>query len=163
MALRRPIVLGTTGRKELLQSTDTIFLGATNVHGIEFTNTSGSSIAAGTPVYLLNNSVYLADQGAGEPASWVQGLVTSAVGSGSGGVIQMSGVLTLTTGEWDALVGTTGGLTPNSKLWLHLTLAGKLTPVLPPMLTTVNKYLLGVGRAVNATAFEISIASRVLL
>jgi len=162
MALRRPIVLGTTGRKELLQAGDTLDIGYSPL-GIDFTNTSGSSIPAGTPVYVVGTTVHLSDQGGGDSTSWVQGLVTATVAGNASGRIQFSGLLTLTTAEWDAVAGTTGGLTPNAKLWFHTTVAGKLTGTLPNISSTINKYLISIGRAQSATTLEIRISARVLL
>jgi len=163
MAIKRPIVLGTTGRKELLSSSDQLDLGALNLNGVAFVNTSGATILAGTPVFLRGNNIVLSDQTAGESTSWVQGLVTSSVEDSEDGVMQFAGVLTLTTQQWDAVVGTTGKLNENARLWLSTTQEGRLVHTLPSISGSTGKYLLVVGRAISSTSMELAISARVLL
>lgn len=55
------------------------------------------------------------------------GLSTQAISQYTEGIVKVSGVLTLTTGQWDAVTDETGGLTPGVKYYLSNDTFGHLT------------------------------------
>jgi hypothetical protein len=56
--------------------------------------------------------------------------IVSAVAGADDFTVQQFGTLTLTTGQWDAVCGTTGGLTQGNYYWVDST-AGKMTATQP--------------------------------
>jgi hypothetical protein len=90
----------------------------------------------------------------------VIGLATTGITSSATGVIQVNGVLTLTTTEWDAVAGTTGGLTYNTTYFLSAGTAGLLTSTAP---STVGQTVVEIGTALSTTDLAVSIKSYVLL
>lgn len=96
-------------------------------------NGSGGAVVVGSAVYLLANGTgwQKADANGTAPARSVVGLV-SVGASGSGGTCTVveEGDLTLTTAQWDAVAGTTGGLTAATEYYLSGT-AGAITATVP--------------------------------
>lgn len=74
------------------------------------------------------------------------GLCPAAITSAASGSVQNDGVLTLTTGQWDTVAGTTGGLTFNTEYYLSDATAGLLTAT-PP--STVGHYVAPIGIALS--------------
>jgi hypothetical protein len=91
----------------------------------------------------------------------VVGLVreTSITASESGN-IQTDGVLTATTGQWDAVAGTTGGLSAVTVYYLSKATAGLMVSTAP---TTAGEFCVRLGVALSTTEFSIKVAPPIKL
>jgi len=151
MAIKKPLVL-TNGQIEQLQAGDTV----DNPNLLE--RTFDSATAIGQVVYTSSaNNVDLAQADA-QPTVRVAGLAAEAVGSGNTGNMLADGVLTLTTIQWDAVTGQTGGLTPGANYFLSEATAGQLTATAP-----TTGFVVRVGHALSDTEFEIEVQQPIKL
>lgn len=157
MATRKPIVLGADGRFQQLQSADT--LGITSETG-QLAQTADATLIAGNAVYQSAADHVNKGQANAAGTAFVTGLAVAAITSGQSGLVQYDGVVTLTTAQWDAVAGTTGGLTFNVTYYLDPATAGKLTSACP---TTVGQYVVIVGKAISTTELVVKISEPVLL
>lgn len=135
--------------------------GAPEVDIADLTNNNANPIVIGTPVYC--ESAGKVDLAKADASATVQaiGLVKDvSIAASAGGDIQTDGVLVATTAQWDAVAGTTGGLTPGSVYFLSATTAGKLTETAP---TTIGHYVVRVGVALDTTEMEITFSQPILL
>jgi hypothetical protein len=157
MAVKKPLVM-TNGQIEQLQAGDSI---AAQQPTITLTNGNAGAIVCGTPVYSSDAGEYDEAQADDAGTKDVIGLqVDTSVATTDPGQIQQEGTLTLTTGEWDAVTGQTGGLTPGSKYWLDAANPGQMTPTAP---TTDSQFVCPLGVALSATVFKIQIQVTVRL
>jgi len=154
MAIRRPLVI-ITGELQELPVADS--MPSTSDELIrEFTAT----VIAGAPVYVDGpGSVDLARANAGATSD-VLGLAFAAVTAAQPGAVVLDGVISLTTGEWDAVAGTTGGLADGQKYYLSQAVAGRIvsTPV-----TGAGNYVVELGIGLSTTEMNLSIRRRILL
>lgn len=112
------------------------------------------AIPPGTPVYVSGaNLVDLAKADAASTAV-VLGLATASIAGDEAGVLRTSGALTLTTGQWDAVTGGSGGLTAGSVYYLSEATAGLLTTTAPSMM---GEQVVPVGIALNATTLLVRV------
>lgn len=157
MASKKPIVMGSDGRLQQLQSGDTLS-GASETGQIN--QTAAATLIAGQAVYTAGNDSINKAKADASGTKDVFGLTTAAIASAASGQVQCNGILALTTGQWDAVAGTTGGLTANAVYFLSPGTAGLLTGTVP---TTVGQYVCEVGRALSTTEMLIDIRPPVLL
>lgn len=150
MAQKKALVL-TNGKIEQLQSGD--YLQQADIP--QFTNGNAGSLVIGTPVYSSANSTVDKARANAVGTSNVIGLVAdSSISAAGTGAVQTDGVLTATTAEWDAVAGTTGGLTRDVIYYLDSATAGKLTSTSP----TINpNYSVKVGIGLSTTEMLIQI------
>lgn len=113
---------------------------------------------AGAPQYVDGNGTVNNARANAEATSQVLGLAPAATAAGPGAVIT-DGVVTLTTGEWDAVAGTTGGLTADAKYWLSAAVAGRLTATAPAL---AGQYVVEVGIGLSTTEMNVRISRRIL-
>ena len=162
MTIRLPLVLGADGLPQQLQSGDSIS-SPTNAPSIRsVTNGESSfSIVIGMAVYASAADTVKRGQANAKSTSGIVGLVydTSIAASAAGNVAE-SGILIATTTQWDAVAGTTGGLTFNTLYFLDPATAGKITSTVP---TTVGQSLTLIGRALSTTELLILIGQPILL
>src|SRR5687768_14117868 len=94
------VISTTTGHPQRLQSGD-VATGNAELESV--TNGNAGSIVIGTPVYVTTGDTVDEAQADDEATATVYGLVfdTSIASSGTGNV-KTDGVLTATTGQWDA-------------------------------------------------------------
>lgn len=160
MALRKPLVINA-GQVEQIQAGDTLDAVVTEVDVVQLTNNNASAIVIGAPVYC--ESAGQVDLAKADASATVQalGLVkdTSITASASGN-IQTDGVLAATTVQWDAVAGTTGGLTAGAIYYLSAATAGELTETAP---TTGGQFVVRVGIALSTTEMEITFSPPILL
>jgi hypothetical protein len=103
-------------------------------------------------VYVKSNGAVDKANAAASGTKAVLGLVgVASISASASGVIQTDGVLSGTTGEWDAVTGETGGLTPGAVYYLSTT-AGQLSQTAP---SGSGQYVTKVGMAISTTEFEI--------
>ena len=122
--------------------------------GSSITMQTDSDVIPGTPIYVTNLARLEIAQASGLPQARMVGIVTSATLAGFAADAQTQDVLTLTTGQWDAVTGGTGGLTPGSVYYLSAT-AGELTTT--PPATPASVYNTRAGIAISSTQLDIKI------
>lgn len=157
MATKKPLVLGSNGRPQQLQSGDT--LGLVGETG-QVTQTANATLIAGNVVYTTTNDHVDKALADASGTTYAIGLAAAAISSAASGVIQVNGILALTTGEWDAVAGTTGGLTAGTTYFLSPDTAGLLTATCP---TTVGDYVVIIGKAISTTELLITVSEPILL
>lgn len=156
MTIRKPLVL-TNGEIEQLQAGDSI-----DVQPDTISATFTSTAVAGAAVYVDGNaSVDLALANASGTSDAI-GLASTAVTAAATGTVVFNGTVTLTTGEWDAVAGTTGGLTAGAKYYLSDATAGFLVEQ-GSIPTTAGRYVVEIGEASDTTDLIVQIRRRVKL
>jgi hypothetical protein len=154
MALRKPLVI-IAGVVQQISSSDTLDAVVSEVDAIVKQNGNAGAIVAGTPVYVKSATTYDKAQANAAATSGVLGLQKEAsVAAGGNGTIQTDGIVALTTAQWDAVAGTTGGLAFGTVYYLDPATVGKITATAP---TTVGQYVVVVGRALSTTELDISL------
>lgn len=153
MTTRKPLVI-VAGQIEQLQSGDTL----QEVEQIQ--QVADAVLIAGQVVY--SSAAGHVNKAKADSVTTAKpiGLTTSAIGNGSTGGVQTDGVLALTTGEWDAAFGTTGGLTFNTLYYLSAATAGLGTATAP---STVGQLVVELGVAISTTELKICIQKSILL
>lgn len=156
MALKKPLVL-TNGQIEQLQSADTL----ATAEAIQLLNGNAGAIVIGTPVYSSANGTVDKAQANAVGTVNVIGMVSdsSIAAAGTGG-IQLDGVVVATTGQWDVIAGTTGGLTKDVLYYLDATVAGKITSTAP---LTAGQFVKTLGSAISTTELKLNIQGRIKL
>jgi len=162
MALKKPLVI-VAGQIQQIQSGDVVdvdVVGEVDVVSLE-NDTGAAALVIGAPVYC--KSAGKVDNAQADAVATVEviGLVAVAsIAYQASGNIQTDGVLTATTGQWDAITGDTGGLTFNDVYYLDPDTAGMLTTTAP---TTTGDFVVRVGKAISTTDMEILILNAVKL
>lgn len=160
MAVIRPVFIDTTtGELTRAASTDSL---ANEVDFLSVQNETGGALVIGTPVYFTGTANEVDKAGAGALATArVAGLVADvSIADTAAGSVLSNGRLTATTGQWDAVTGDTGGLTPGAKYYLEPGTAGMLTTT-PP--STDGQVIAPVGQAVSSTVLSIDVDRIVVL
>ena len=161
MAIKKPLVMGSNGLPQQLQSGDSLAVGGSTVNLVTQTNGEAGAIVIGAPVYQFAAGSVKKAQANAAGTSDILGLVYDvSITNGASGQICTDGVMTATTTQWDAVAGTTGGLTFGTKYFLDPATAGKLTSTVP---TTVGQLVVFVGTALSTTDLEVSIEPEILL
>lgn len=146
-----PTLVGPGTSGQVLTSNGTTLVMADAAISADVTQTNGNagSLVPGTPVYekTAANTVDKA-QGNAIGTSWVLGLTTGTITASGTGPIRTAGSITLTTAQWDAITGQTGGLTLGVRYYLDTATAGKLTT--SPVDATGN-FLVMVGYSLSTT------------
>lgn len=159
MAIKKPLVT-YSGQLAEIAAGDDLDVSATSIEKT-VTNGEASPIVIGTPVYISSTADEVLESNAGAAATQVvDGLVsdTSIAAAATGGMI-VAGTLTATTGQWDAVTGQVGGLTPGAQYWLDIA-DGMLTTTVP---TGAGEYQRRVGRALSTTDMCVGVKQSILL
>lgn len=153
MTTRKPLVI-ISGQVQEVPVGDTLSAAASLYDVITATNANAGAVVIGTPVYSSAAGAVNKASAAAAGTTRVLGFVrdTSIAPAGSG-YIQLDGILTASTGEWDAVAGTTGGLTAGTRYFLSAT-AGLITST-PP--SASGNYVCEVGLAISTTEMELGI------
>ena|SRR5271157_3470689 len=161
MALRRPLVI-VNGQVEQLQSGDILNADISGVGGITMTNDeSSAAIVAGMPVYSdAADKVKRAEANASGTINVIGLVFDASITAAAQGTIQTIGIIDLTTAQWDAVAGTSGGLAFNTIYYLSPSTPGNLTATAP---TTIGQYVCPVGIGLSATELELNIQRPILL
>ncbi len=113
------------------------------------TNDESGAIVIGTPVYNDANDGVKKGKADASGTKDVIGLVyDTSISASTAGNIQTDGVITATTGQWDAVFGTTGGLTKGTRYFLSPTTAGQGTSTAP---STTGQFVVLLGLALSTT------------
>lgn len=158
MASRKPLVLDESGNIQQLQSGDTLNAAVSENNVIS--RTAAATLIAGNVVYASSATEVNKARANASGTVNVVGFATAAVSSSANGSIQTSGVLTLTTTEWDALAGTTGGLAYNTRYFLSAATAGLITSTAP---STTGQYVRPLLLGLSTTEALIVDAEAILL
>jgi hypothetical protein len=151
MAARKPLVL-VSGVMQQLQAGDTLDAVVTEKELVSMTNKNAGTINIGAPTYVKSTAtqIDLAKADAAGTAR-VLGLVADeTIAADASGNIQTNGVMTLTTAQWDAVAGTTGGLAAGTIYYLSAATAGLLTATCP-----TTGYVVPVGCGLSTVAMLI--------
>ena len=161
MTVRQPLVLGADGLPQQLQAGDTITSAVASYSVRQLMNADSVAIVIGAPVYASGADSVKRAQANAKATSRLVGLGYDATiaAAGVGNIIE-TGVLVATTAQWDAVAGTTGGLTFNTDYFLDPANPGKLTST-PP--TTVGQCNVLVGRALSPTELALQFGPPILL
>jgi hypothetical protein len=131
------------------------------VNEIAQTNDESGAIVIGTPVYNDTNDGVKKAKADAAGTSKVLGIVSDvSITNGVSGNIAISGVLSATTAQWDAVAGTTGGLTAGTLYYLSSATSGQMTATAP---STTGQYVVQMGIALSTTELKIDIKQRILL
>jgi hypothetical protein len=160
MANRKPLVING-GQIEQLQSGDTLDVPASAPQTASVVNDNAGAIVIGTPVYVSGAGAVDKAKADASGTKDVVGLVRDAsIDPSASGEIVLNGLLTATTGEWDAVTGGTGGLTPGSRYFLDPDTAGMLTDTAPD---EVGDFVCPVGIALSTTELMVDLGETVKL
>lgn len=156
MAIKKPLVM-TNGQIEQLQAGDTL----ANPGVLTRTNGNAGAIILGQAVYSTGSGNVDLAQANAQGTIRVAGLVADlSIAAAASGSILVDGVLTATTGEWDAVTGQVGGLTDGADYFLSAATAGGLTTTAP---TATGEFVVRVGHALSTTEMEIEIQQPIKL
>ena len=161
MSLRKPLVI-VAGQIQQIGAADTLDATIVEQEIINLTNDEATDpIIIGTPVYIdAANGVKKAKADASGTAN-VLGLVKdTSITAATSGAVLTSGILSATATQWDAVAGTTGGLTPGAAYYLSDATAGQLTAT-PP--SAAGSRIAPLGTAISATELKLNIAPTILL
>lgn len=125
-----------------------------NPTNITLTNGEATAFIVGNVVYSSATGTAKKAQANALATSRVVGLTLTATAAAGSATIQTGETVTLTTGQWDALAGTTGGLTFGTPYFLSAATAGLLTPTAP---STTGQQWVQVGIGLSTTQMEIQI------
>jgi hypothetical protein len=115
---------------------------------------SSATVVCGTPVYSSAAGSFKRARANALATAKVIGLVKdTSLATGASGLVQTDSIMTLTTGQWDAVTGETGGLIFNGTYFLDSAADGKLTRT-PVTGADINTYI---GSAMSTTDMDISI------
>jgi hypothetical protein len=115
--------------------------------------TAGANIAAGEPCQIGVTSATPAQAITATNNATVAGLAIAAAATSSPVTLQFSGPLTLTTAEWDARTGGSGGLSAGFWYYLSASTLGGLTTTAP---SAGGEFVTPVGFAQDATTMIIN-------
>lgn len=162
MAIRQIMVMGPLGIPQALQNGDSTSVPANAPSIRAITNAeSSASLVFGTPVYSSAAGQSKRAQANSMTTSEVCALIYDpTIAAGATGYQASSNVLVGTTTQWDAVAGTTGGLSFGQRYFLDPATAGKITST-PP--TTVGQCVVLIGTAISATELELRIGEPILL
>lgn len=158
MAVKKPIVQYSGQLAELAAGDD---LGvSSNAMEITAINGEAGAIVIGAPVYVSAAGTVKKAQATSAALEKCVGLVSDAsiAAAATGGVL-VNGLLAATTGQWDAVTGEVGGLTPGAQYFLDVTL-GLLSQTAP---SAAGQYVRRIGRAFSTTEMLVEISQSVLL
>jgi hypothetical protein len=125
--------------------------------------TSGESSATtnpGSPVYLSGSGAFKRAQANSYSTSFVIGLATASIASAASGNIATGNTLALTTGQWDAIAGTSGGLTAGTLYFADPSTPGNITSTVP---STSGQLVCLIGKAISSTIMLLMIEPPVQL
>lgn len=126
---------------------------STSSPSVSLTNANAGTVVAGTPVYSSAAGYFNRAIGDSAQRARVIGLTMADIPAAAAGLIQVASIITLTTAQWDAVCGTSGGLTFDTDYWLDVA-AGKLTSTAP---SSAGQYVTYIGFALSASQMRLLI------
>lgn len=161
MANRIPIVQ-VSGQLQQLQAGDVLSVPVVSGGDIiSLTNDDSGADVICAPVYSDSASTFKKAKADAIGTKSVIGLIYDAsISNGVAGNVMVNGYLTATTGQWDSVAGTSGGLAFGTRYYLSAATAGLLTATSP---SSVGQYVVEVGIALSTTILKIDIKPPILL
>lgn len=161
MALKKPLVL-YGGEQAQLQAGDDLNVPISGTIDVSLTNDEVTPVVIGSAVYIDAADGFKKAKADAAGTSKCMGLanVSPSITNAVAGVVAISGIITATTAQWDAVAGTTGGLTFGALYFLSTATAGLLTATAP---STVGQYVVEVGQAISTTEMKLTFRQRILL
>jgi hypothetical protein len=158
MAIQLPIVL-VNGQFQRLQAGDTLDIRA---EAVQYVNDEATPVLICSPVYNDAAGGFKKAQANAAGTKDVIGLVSQApsIANGLAGAVTIDGQLSATTAQWDAVAGTSGGLTFKTRYYLDPATPGKITSVAP---STTGQYVCEIGIAESTTDMKINVMPTILL
>lgn len=148
MAKRKPLVLNGTQIQQL-QAGD--YIGDESY--IAANNGEATPITAGMPVYIsAADTVKKARANAAATVPAIGLVADATVSAGAAANVQNEGTIALTTAQWDAVAGTSGGLTAGQEYFLSDATAGALITG-----QAGSGYVQSIGVALDSTTLVIKI------
>lgn len=159
MALRKPLVAADDGFPEEIPAGDDLDAPGFSGDVTSGTNANAGAIVIGAPVYWSAAGSYDKARANATGTKNVCGLQKdTTVAAGGTGTIVISGMITATTGQWDAITGQTGGLTAGAWYFLDAATAGKMTTTAP---TGSGNFIKPIGLAKSTTEFQVDIQGHI--
>lgn len=156
MATKKPLVI-TDGNLEQLQAGDNL---APVPNSLDVANGETIAILVGASTYIDSaDTIKYANADSVDTKDAI-GICVAEIAISGSGTIQVDGLLTLTTAQWDIATGDTGGLTPGAVYFLSDVTHGRITKTAT---TTIGHYIVKMGIAVSTTDFEIMIGTSIKL
>lgn len=155
MASRKPIV-DVGGELQELPAGDTLSASVSEVDVVGKTNDEATDLIPGEPVYAFDDNGVKRARANADTTSKCIGFAVAAHTAGASGFVQTNGVLSLSTAEWDAVAGTTGGLVYGTKYYLSSGTAGRIVST---AVTGSGNWVKPLGRALSTTELLINIES----
>jgi len=125
---------------------------STTGNAVALTNGEAGAIAIGRAVYSsASGEVRLANANNTSTCKAVGLVAATSISAAASGNIITKGILTATTTQWDAVAGSTGGLTYNAVYYLSNTVAGAITTT-PP----TSGMVVRIGIAVSTTQLDVN-------
>lgn len=121
---------------------------------ISLTNGEASAFIVGNILYSSAAGTAKKAQANALATSYVIGLTLTATASAGSATVQTDGVVTLSTGQWDAVAGTTGGLAFGTVYYLSAATAGLLTATAP---STTGQQWVQVGIGLSTTQMKLEV------
>lgn len=117
------------------------------------TNDNAGTLVVGTAVYMKSDGdIDKADAtGVVAVATAVGVVVGGSILTTADGTVQVEGVVELTTAQWDAVTGGSGGLTPGAIYYVGTT-AGQITATAP---STMGQFVKPILHALSATQAKV--------
>lgn len=157
MAIKKPLVLNANGEIEQLQSGDSL----ASAELLQQTNGNAGALVICTPVYSSNNDTVDKARANAVGTVNVIGLMADvSTAAGALGAVQLDGILTASTAQWDVVTGGAGGLVKDTIYYLSSATAGKLASVAP---TVAGEFVIRVGIAISTTELKIDVGPRIKL
>lgn len=153
-SIKAPVLIALSTTKAFINIGISSVTTSSSSGGSSTTFTSATNFDLGTPVYY--NGTNWISAIASSDNTIVQYVISAKTGAGPYDYTALaSGEVTLTTGQWDARTGGSGGLTAGSTYYLSSTLAGRIstTPglILSPVLRAISTTKAFISLSINST------------
>lgn len=121
---------------------------------VSLTNKESGAVVIGTPVYsFAAGQIKKARANAAGTGKAIGLVKATSIAADEAGDVQVEGILTATTAQWDVVTGGSGGLTAGSTYYVSAATAGLLTTSAPAN----PNYITPVGIALSTTQMKILI------
>jgi len=161
MVARTPLVI-IAGQVQQLPAGDSLNVARSDYNSRTDTNgEAATAIVIVNPCYMFGVGSVRRAQANALATSRVTGLALSTTtAAGANLELVTDGLMTATTGQWDAVTGSAGGLIFDTTYYLDPTTPGRITATAP---STVGQTVVEVGVALSTTELQVNIQPPILL
>ncbi len=121
---------------------------------VSLVNANASTLAIGTVVYSSAAGAFDAAIANSAATALAIGILAATAAPSALAPVQTGGPIALTTAQWDAVAGTSGGLTFGTAYYVDPTTAGRMTSAGP---TASGKYATRIGVGLSPTVMTMDI------